>query len=67
MAYDNDSAILEVRTTENGYTIELSQWSVSPPPGGAPPPAVRADYIATDKADLKAKLALWVDNLFDQG
>jgi len=66
MAYMKDSAILEVRTAENGYSIELAQWDVSPPPGGAPAPSLRMDFIAVDKADLKAKLNLWVDNYFNQ-
>ena len=74
MAYLKDSAILVIKATENGYVIELAQWGQSPPPiayrdlerDSNPGPTVRVDYNADNKVDLKAKLALWVDSLFDQ-
>jgi hypothetical protein len=71
VSYEKDSAILTLRTTENGYMVEVTQWDVSPPPENGtfgntnPAPTLRRDYIAVDKADLKLKLAAYVDNLFD--
>jgi hypothetical protein len=70
--YQKDSAIIMIRTTENGYTIELAQWDINPPPkdllyGNTDPAAtLKRMYNADDKAELKTLFASWLDNLFDQ-
>lgn len=68
-----DSAIIVLRaTTGTGYFLELWHWGVSPPPvpfrdldRADAPIENRIDQTFSNKAELKAQFALFIDNLFD--
>lgn len=69
-----DSAILEIITTDDGYMMQVWKWGVSPPPvpfrdlfETTPPPTFLGSRSAATKADLKTKLGQFVDVVLGVG
>lgn len=70
-AYDKDSAILEIGVADNGYFVRAWKWDISPPPvrhdldGAVPSHTFRIDHVSTNKTELKAAIASFVDNVLN--
>lgn len=70
---DKDSTIIVIRETEDGFTVNVWKWPVSPPPVPHrdlfftnPPSDFATERTAADKTELKAKLAGYIDSIFAQ-
>lgn len=74
MGYAKDTAILVIKTGEDGYVTDYFIWNENPPPiqsnlraldQTTPGPSTREMRISSDKNALKTELNAFVDSFFD--